>query len=76
MLRWLIRKRLAAVERDLGVSVDYVRHILDVSLGAFLRCGMVMPLEKYRRSLPAGPYHGAARRRPPRGLRPLCADRG
>jgi alkylhydroperoxidase family enzyme len=59
MLRWLIRKRLAAVERDLGVPVDYVRHILDVSLGAFLRCGMVMPLEKYRRSLPAGPYHVA-----------------
>ena len=61
MLRWLIRKRLAAVERDLGVPVDYVRHILDVSLGAFLRCGMVMPLEKYRRSLPAGPYHVARR---------------
>jgi alkylhydroperoxidase family enzyme len=59
MLRWLIRKRLAAAERDLGVPVDYARHILDVSLGAFLKFVKVLPLDGYRRSLPAGPYHVA-----------------
>src|SRR5262245_14662635 len=59
MLRWFIRKRLAAAEKRLGASVDYLRHILDVSLRAFLKFVKVMPLAEYRRSLPPGPYHVA-----------------
>ncbi len=56
MLRWFLRKRLAAVEKRLGIPVDYARHVLDVSLGAFLRVGGIMPLAEYRRALPAGPF--------------------
>lgn len=59
MLRWLIHKRLAAAEQELGASVDYLRHILRVSLGAFFKFVKVMPLAEYRRSLPAAPYHVA-----------------
>jgi alkylhydroperoxidase family enzyme len=59
MLRWLIRKRLATAEKTLGGSVDYLRHILDVSLPAFLKFVKIMPLAEYRRTLPAEPYHVA-----------------
>lgn len=52
MLRFLILRKLASVEREIGVSVDYVRHILRVSLGAFFRFAKVFPLAQYRRSLP------------------------
>lgn len=44
MLRWLIRKRLAAAERRLGAPADYLRHVLDVSLGAFFKFVRIMPL--------------------------------
>lgn len=52
MLRFLILRKLASVEREIGVSVDYVRHILGVSLGAFFKFAKVFPLAQYRRSLP------------------------
>ena len=59
MIRWLIRKRLDAAEKHLGVPIDYVRHILDVSLGAFLKFAKVMPLAEYRKALPVAPGHVA-----------------
>jgi alkylhydroperoxidase family enzyme len=59
MLRWLIGKRLNAAEKDLGASVDYLRHILGVSLRAFLKFVKIMPLAGYRRKLPADAYHAA-----------------
>jgi hypothetical protein len=59
MLRWLIRRRLAAVEKQLGVPLDYCRYILDVSLGAFLKFAKLMPLAHYRRALPAAPFYVA-----------------
>ena len=59
MLRWWIRRRLDAEEKKLGASVDYLRHMVDHSLGGFLAFVKVMPLAKYRRKLPAGPYHVA-----------------
>ena len=57
MVRWLIRRKLVSVERELGVSIDYLRHILDVSLGAFFTFARIIPFAKYRRVLPPGPYH-------------------
>jgi alkylhydroperoxidase family enzyme len=59
MLRWLIGKRLDAAEKQLGVSVDYVRHILRVSLPAFFKFTKVLPLAAYRKKLPAAPRHVA-----------------
>ena len=52
MLRFLILRKLASVECEIGISVDYVRHILRVSLGAFFKFAKVFPLAQYRRSLP------------------------
>jgi alkylhydroperoxidase family enzyme len=59
MIRAIIRAKLASVERDLGVNIDYLRHILDTSLRAFLKFTKIMPLAEYRRTLPVEPYHVA-----------------
>ena len=59
MLRYLLNKRLDTAERELGESVDYLRHILRYSLPAFLRFGGFMPVSSYRRALPAEPWHVA-----------------
>jgi len=59
MLRWLINKRLNAAEKKLGVPVDYLRHLANVSLPAFFKFVKFMPLAEYRRNLPVEPYHVA-----------------
>jgi alkylhydroperoxidase family enzyme len=59
MLRYIINRRLDAAERDLGASLDYLRHIVRVSLGAFFKFAKIMPLASYRKTLPADPYHVA-----------------
>jgi alkylhydroperoxidase family enzyme len=59
VIRQLILLKLASEERKLGESLDYVRHILRTSLGAFLKFIKIMPLAQYRRVLPPGPYHVA-----------------
>lgn len=56
MLRWLILKKIASEERTLGESIDYARHILRTSLGAFLRFGMFTPMAQYRKKLPVVPH--------------------
>lgn len=52
MLRWLIRRRLDVEEKKLGESVDYLRHVVDVSPAAFLRFASVMPFANSRKTLP------------------------
>jgi alkylhydroperoxidase family enzyme len=59
MLRALIENRISAAEHRLGVPADYMRHILHVSLRAFLKFTKIMPLAEYRRVLPPEPYHVA-----------------
>ena len=59
MLRALLETRIAAAERRLGVPADYMRHILNVSLRAFLKFTKIMPVAEYRRVLPREPYHVA-----------------
>ena len=56
MLR-LAHRAVEAAERDLGVPLDYLRHIADASLTAFVKFGLFTPLSKHRRHLPAAPYH-------------------
>ena len=59
MLRWLINKRLDAAEKNVGVSFEYARHILRVSLRAFLKFTKVLPLAEYRRAIPPEPFYAA-----------------
>jgi alkylhydroperoxidase family enzyme len=57
VIRWLIEKRLRAVEFEQGMSLAYLRHILRVSPPHFLKFMKVMPLARFRRALPPEAYH-------------------
>ncbi len=52
MLRWLIKRKLNAEEKKLSESVEYIRHIVDVSPGAFFRFACIMPFANSRKVLP------------------------
>ena len=59
MLRKFILSRLDKEERRLGASLDYLRHILRVSLPAFFKIAKLMPMATYRKALPVDAYHVA-----------------
>ena len=59
MLNWLIGKRLDAAEKELGVPVDYLRHMFRVSRPAFFKFLKILPLAQYRRKLPVELWHAA-----------------
>jgi alkylhydroperoxidase family enzyme len=52
MLRWLLRRRLDTEEKKIGESVDYLRHVVDVSPAALLRFASITPFANSRKSLP------------------------
>ena len=56
MIRWLLHRKLDSEEKKLGESVDYLRHVLDVSPGAFFRFASVMPFSESRKKLPAAAW--------------------
>lgn len=56
-MRHLAYRAVDAAERDLGVPLEYMRHLAEVSLPAFVKFGLFTPLSKHRRHLPAAPYH-------------------
>lgn len=53
MLKWLIRRRLAAFEREYDYDVSYGRDILDADLRAALAFNKFNALAQYRRDIPA-----------------------
>ncbi len=59
MLRALISKKLDSEERRLGVPLDYLRHILRVSLRSFWTFSRILPISEHRRALPPEPYYVA-----------------
>ena len=59
MLRALISRKLDAEEHRLGASLDYLRHILRVSLRSFFTFAKIMPISQHRKVLPAEPYYVA-----------------
>ncbi len=59
MLRRFILTRITAAEKDLGVSLDYCRFIIRVSLRAFFKFAKFLAVDEYRRVLPPGPCYVA-----------------
>ena len=59
MLRPLLLKRLDAMETTLGESVEYLRHVVRVSLRSFLKFALFTPLAAHGRALPVDLYHTA-----------------
>lgn len=52
MLKWLIRKRLTAFEKQFGYDASYMRHVLDRDLGAFLKFARAGDVARHRRDVP------------------------
>ncbi len=59
VLRALISKKPEAEERRLGGPLDYLRHILRVSLRSFFTFAKIMPISEHRKVLPPEPYYVA-----------------
>lgn len=57
MLKWLIRRRLAAFEKNFGYDVSYMRDLLDTDLGAFLRFARASGVSGYRKDAPLDLYY-------------------
>lgn len=57
MLKWLIRRRLAAFEREHGYDTEYMREVLDRDLGAFLRFAKLNGISGYRKDVPLAVYY-------------------
>ncbi len=52
MLKWLIRRRLAAFEREFDYDTSYVRDILDADVRAALAFNKFQAMAQYRRDVP------------------------
>ncbi len=57
MLKWLIRKRLAAFERTFEYDLSYAREILAADTRAFLKFAKVMGMTSYRKDVPPDVYY-------------------
>jgi hypothetical protein len=57
VLRWLISRRLLAIERELGESLDYLRVMLRASLAAFFQFVKLTGVSRYRKVLPVPAFH-------------------
>ncbi|HKD67895.1 MAG TPA: hypothetical protein VKB84_13705 [Candidatus Binataceae bacterium] len=52
MIKWLLRRRIDAFEKEYDYDASYLREILDVSARAFLKFGRVMGITTYRKDVP------------------------
>jgi hypothetical protein len=52
MLKWLLRRRIDAFEKEYDYDASHMRYILDVSVGAALKFGRIMGLANYREDVP------------------------
>jgi hypothetical protein len=59
MLKWLIRRRIAAFERDYGYDSSYAAEILDVGIRPMLVFNRIMPMSRYRRDAPRDAWFAA-----------------
>jgi len=59
MMKWFIRKRLAAFEARFGYDTSYMKHVLDTDLGAFLRFARTSGISSYRKDAPLDLYYAA-----------------
>jgi hypothetical protein len=59
MLKWLIRRRIAAFERDYDYDSSYVYDMLDVSARALFAFNRIMPMSQYRHDAPKEAWFAA-----------------
>lgn len=59
MIRTLIGRQIDSAEKAMHASMDYLRHILRVSLADFFRVYRLTKLINIRRTVPPAPFHVA-----------------
>ena len=59
MLKWLIRKRLEAFEREFGYDTSCAREILAADTRALLAFGKIGKMGRYRRDVPLAMWYAA-----------------
>jgi alkylhydroperoxidase family enzyme len=57
MIRWLVVRHLNALERQVGSSVDYLRHFARVSLSAYWRFALIGPAAAFHQKAPLTLVH-------------------
>ena len=76
MLKWLMRKGLAAFERKWNYDASYVHELIDADPLAAWMFSRAAAIGKYRKDVPLAALDGGGHhRRPARGLRPVHAAR-
>jgi len=59
MLDWLIRRRIAAFEKQFDYDMGYARELLRFSRTGFMRFSRVYPMASYRDGVPLNAWHAA-----------------
>jgi hypothetical protein len=59
MLGWLVRRRIAAFERDFDYDMSYARDIYDASPRAFFRFSKILGISSYRQDAPKEAWYAA-----------------
>jgi uncharacterized protein YjeT (DUF2065 family) len=60
MLKWLLKRRLAAFEREFNYDISYVREMLDTDVKAVMALWKAQGLSHYRKGVPRDAYYAAA----------------
>jgi hypothetical protein len=60
MMRWFLRRRIAAFERTWNYDASYVHELIDADPRAAMMLGKVIALGQYRKDVPSPAYHAAA----------------
>jgi hypothetical protein len=59
MLKWLLRRQIAAFERNWSYDASYIREIIDADSRAMIAFGKVQSLSRYRKDVPLAAYCAA-----------------
>jgi hypothetical protein len=59
MLKWFLRRRIAAFERTWNYQASYLREMIDTDPRAMMIFGKVQGLSQYRKDVPLAPYCAA-----------------
>lgn len=59
MLGFIVKRKIRAKEKELGVSMNYLVEMYDTAPDAFWAFSKIMPAAEHRNKLPPAPYHVA-----------------
>ncbi len=59
MIRWLLRRRIAAFERTWNYDSRYMHDVIDADPRALIAFGKVMGVSNYRKDIPVAPHFAA-----------------